>query len=257
MNSQKDGYSTPFIVLAQVLVFASLLGVWEGAVSNGWASASMSGQPSKIAHSLWVECFQTGRMWFELWWTISSTMLAFVIGSSAALLLGMIFVIYPLLERILDPLLSALNAMPRIALAPLLILWFGLGMGSKVAIGASLCFFIVLQTVIAGGRSVDRDHLTLAATVGLKPLQLFWKITMPNAVPVVFGGLRLGFMYSLLGVVAGEIIASEHGLGQLTAYLTSSFDVNGVWAVVFVLAMVGVILSWALLTLERKLLRWR
>ncbi|MEH2535213.1 NitT/TauT family transport system permease protein [Bradyrhizobium sp. AZCC 1588] len=256
MNPEKS-YSTQFIVLAQILVFASLLGLWEGAVRSGVASASLYGQPTQIAHSLWVECFQTGRIWFELWWTISSTMLAFAIGACAALVLGMVFVVYPLAERVLDPLFSALNAMPRIALAPLLILWFGLGIGSKVAIGASLCFFIVLQTVVAGGRSVDRDHLTLAATVGLKPTQLFWKITMPSAVPVVFGGLRLGFMYSLLGVVAGEIIASEHGLGQLTAYLTSSFDINGVWAVVFILALVGVTLSWTLLTLERTLLRWR
>jgi NitT/TauT family transport system permease protein len=257
MNPQQTTYSRTFILVAQILVFAGLLALWEIAVRAGFASDSQYGQPSKIATSLWTLLFQSGKIWFELGWTISATLLAFVIGSVAALVLGMVFVLYPITERILDPLLSALNAMPRIALAPLLILWFGLGMGSKVAIGASLCFFIVLQTVVAGGRGVDRDHVTLAATVGLKPLELFWKITMPSAVPVVFSGLRLGFMYSLLGVVAGEIIASEHGLGQMTAYLTSSFDVNGVWGVVFVLAIVGVVLSWSLLTLEQKLLKWR
>lgn len=257
MNGHSARNSQVLILCAQILVFAGLLVIWELAVRTGIASAPLYGQPSGIAAALWDDLFRTGKLWFELGWTLTSAVLAFAIGSAAALLLGMVFVLFPLSERILDPLLAALNAMPRIALAPLLILWFGLGMGSKVAIGASLCFFIVLQNVIAGGRSVDRDHLILAKTVGLQPLESFWKITMPSAVPVIFGGLRLGFMYSLLGVVAGEIIASEHGLGQLVAYLTSSFDINRVWAVIFVLAIVGVALSWLLLKLERKLLRWK
>lgn len=245
------------VLICRLLLVASIFIGWELAVRGNLISPMLFGQPSGIYQALVDGLLTHSTLWTDLGWTMASTFLAFLIGSGVALVLGMTFVVLPISEKILEPLLAALNAMPRIALAPLLILWFGLGMGSKVAIGASLVFFIVLQSVVAGGRGVNQDHLTLGTTLGLKPLHSFWKITMPTAVPVVFSGLRLGMMYALLGVVAGEIIASEHGLGQRVAYLTASFDVNGVWAVVFLLAAVGMMLSWSLGALESRLLRWR
>jgi NitT/TauT family transport system permease protein len=101
----------------------------------------------------------------------------------------------------------------RIALAPLFILWFGLWIGSKIAVGASLTFFIVQSTTVAGIRGVNPDHVTLSRTLGATPLQRFVLVTLPGAVPVLFSGLRLGLIYAMLGVIGAEIIAAEHGLG--------------------------------------------
>ncbi|MBI5901078.1 MAG: ABC transporter permease [Rhodocyclales bacterium] len=257
MRSNGKRYSLWLTLICQIVVVGGLFVLWEVAMRSGWAAANLYSQPTAIISALIHGLYETSEIWYELGWTLLATFIAFVVGAGAALILGMIFVIYPFTEKVLEPLLAALNAMPRIALAPLLILWFGLGIGSKIALGASLVFFIVLQSVVAGGRSINQDHITLAQTLGLSPLQSFWKITMPTAVPVVFSGLRLGLMYSLLGVVAGEIIAAEHGLGQRVAYLTSSFDIGGVWAVVFVLAAVGMAISWSLALIEHRLLRWR
>ncbi|WP_447927135.1 ABC transporter permease [Vreelandella sp. EE27] len=257
MNTREKRHSPWVILVSQIIVVGGLIGVWEYGMQVGWASASLYGQPSGIWTALIYGLIDTNELWRELGWTMLAVLIAFVIGAGAALIIGMLFVLFPFVEKVMEPLLAALNAMPRIALAPLLILWFGLGMGSKVAIGASLTFFIVLQSVTAGGRGVNQDHITLSQSLGLKPLESFWKIIMPTAVPTVFAGLRLGLMYALLGVVAGEIIASEHGLGQRVAYLTSSFDINGVWAVVFVLSLIGMALSWSLGALENRLLRWQ
>jgi NitT/TauT family transport system permease protein len=185
------------------------------------------------------------------------TILAFLLGSACGILVGMVFVTRPTVEALLSPILMALNAMPRIALAPLFLIWFGLGLGSKIAIGFSLTFFIVLSSTVAGGRGVNPDHITLARTLGASEEQIFRKFVLPSAVPVIFNGLRLGLIFALLGVVGGEIIASEHGLGQTLTVLAASFKTSGVFAVIILLALVGVCITWGMTWLENHLLRWR
>jgi NitT/TauT family transport system permease protein len=245
------------VLVLRIAVISGIFLLWEYGAAQGWIDPAYTGKPSGIVQSLINGLFREGDVWRELGWTLSATFLAFTAGSAAAILFGMLFVLFPLIEKVLDPLLAACNAMPRIALAPLLIVWFGLGIGSKVAIGFSLTFFIVLQAAVAGGRSVNQDHVTLSRTLGLSPTKLFWKVTMPGAVPVMFAGLRLGLVAALLGVVGGEIIASERGLGQKVSYLAAAFDMNGVWSLLFILAAVGVLLSWMLDRLEERLLRWQ
>jgi len=167
------------------------------------------------------------------------------------------FVGFPKLEKFLEPYLNAMNVMPRIALAPLFILWFGLGLGSKIALGCSLTFFIVLSSTVAGIRGVSQDHVTLCKTLGASAASTFFQVTLPGAVPVIFSGLRLGLIYSLLGVIGAEIIASEKGLGQSLAYLGSTFEVNGVMALLLVLAMIGVSVMKTMTWLEKRLLHWQ
>lgn len=157
----------------------------------------------------------------------------------------------------MDPYLSVLNATLRIALAPLFLLWFGLGLGSKVAVGTSLSFFIVLASTVAGIRGVNQDHLILSRSLGARPFQLFCKVTLPSAVPVIFSGLRLGLIYSMLGVIGSELIAAEHGLGQTLSYLQSTFNMNGVMGVLAVLALLGMLVTRGMSLLEKKMLRWQ
>ena len=171
--------------------------------------------------------------------------------------MGLLFVAFPKVEKFLDRYLNAMNVMPRIALAPLFILWFGLGLGSKIAVGCSLTFFIVLSSTVAGIRGVSQDHVTLCKTLGASAVTTFFQVTLPGAVPVIFSGLRLGLIYAMLGVIGAEIIASEKGLGQSLAYLGSTFEVNGVMALLLVLALLGVAVVRTMTWLEKRLLHWQ
>jgi len=243
--------------LVQHAAFVALaLGAWEWAARAGWVDPSFVGTPLGIA-AFTLENFTNARLWGDLGWTLSAVFVSFAIGSLAAMATGLAFVTWPRLEAFCEPYIAALNVLPRIALVPLFILWFGLGLGSKIAMGVSLTFFIVLSTTVAGIRGVSQDHITLTRTLGASSRQMFFWVTLPGAVPVLFSGLRLGLIYAFLGVVGAEVIASERGLGQQLAYLGSTFNVNGVWSLLFDLAFIGVLIMKLMSWLERRLLHWQ
>lgn len=238
-------------------VVAAFLCLWQVASSRGWIDPLLIGSPLGIASYLRDHLFKDGALLTDFGWTMLGALIAFVLGSLAAVATGLLFVMSPRVERALEPLLAAVNSMPRIALAPLFLIWFGLGLASKVAIGFSLCYFIVLTSTVAGGRSVSQDHVVLAATLGANAWRKFIHFTLPAAVPTLFAGLRLGLVYALLGVVGGEIIASEHGLGQQLSLLSSQFHTNGVLGILLLLALTGASINGFMNLLESVLLRWR
>lgn len=245
------------MLIAHAGLLGLFLGSWEYAAAHNMIDPTFFGRPSQIGNFL-IQGFVHGtKLWWELAWTFAGTLCAFLLGSIAAIITGFMFVSSPWLERFLNPYLSALNAMPRIALAPLFILWFGLGLGSKIAVGITLTYFVVLASATAGIRGVSQDHVVLMNTLGAKPHQMFWRITLPNAVPVMFSGLRLGLIYALLGVVGTEIIASQHGIGQQLAYFASMFNMSGVMGLLFVLAMVASLINLVLSRVEDFLRRWQ
>ena len=216
-------YSRPALwLLVHFIFLIALYFLGELATSKGWLNPTFFGRPSGIIEFL-RQNIASGKLWSDLAWTLLGTGISFLFGS----------------------------------LAPLFILWFGLGLGSKVAVGFSLTFFIVLSSTIAGIRGVSQDHVTLCKTLGASPFTIFFQVTLPGAVPVIFSGLRLGLIYALLGVIGAEIIASEHGLGQSIAYLGSTFDVNGVMALLLVLALLGVTVVFLMTWLEKRLLHWQ
>jgi NitT/TauT family transport system permease protein len=242
---------------AHIAFIVAFLSIWELAARHGLLDPTFFGRPSGIWNYLWTG-FITGRkLWVELGYTLTGTVISFVVGSAAAIALGLVFTTYPKLHRAAEPYLTLLNAMPRIALAPLFLLWFGLGLGSKIAVGVSLTFFIVLSATVAGIRGVASDHLILSKALGATPQQVFFKVTLPSAVPVIFSGLRLGLIFALLGVVGAELIAAEHGLGQTLAYLQSSFSMDGVMALLFLLALLGLGVTAIMNRIERALLSWQ
>ena len=236
-----------------VLIF---LLTWELAAARELLDPTFFGRPSGVARFLWKGFVTEGRLWLELGYTVLGTGISFVGGSFCAIAVGLVFAIFPRMHRATEPYTSLLNAMPRIALVPLFLLWFGLGIGSKIAVGFSLTFFIVLSATTAGMRTVDRDHLILSQSLGASPSQMFFKVMLPSAIPVIFAGVRLGLIFALLGVVGAELIAAEHGLGQTVAYLQATFNVDGVMAILFLLALLGLGASSLMSTLERNLLAW-
>jgi len=240
--------------VAFIVAFVSL---WELASARGILDPTFFGRPSGIVSYLWNGFMIDGKLWRELAYTILAATIAFYGGSIAAISVGLLFAMVPRLHQAAEPYLTLLNAMPRIALAPLFLLWFGLGIGSKIAVAVSLTFFIVLSSTVAGIRGVNSDHLILSKALGATRRQIFFKVTLPSAVPIIFSGLRLGLVYSLLGVVGAELLAAEHGLGQTLAYLQSTFDMDGVMALLFLLALLGLSVTVVMNYLERKLLVWQ
>ncbi|MEO5671773.1 MAG: ABC transporter permease [Ramlibacter sp.] len=240
--------------LAGVLV---LVGGWEFAYRAGMVNPLFVGSPSGILRFLFNGLFVETYLWVDAGHTLGATLLAFTIGSSAGVLAGLLFVLYPPVEEFFEPLTAALNSLPRIALAPLFLLWFGLGLWFKVGLGASLSLFIILSATLAGARSTDLDHLVLFRTLGASRMQTFIKVVLPGAVPTIFSGLRLSLVYALLGVVTAELLASRAGLGQRVSYLGGMFDTSGVFGILLLLAVIGGGLSSAMSMIERRLLRWR
>ena len=241
----------------RAILLLVLLGIWEFVSARKIIDPLLIGRPSGIFLFLWDGLFVLGKLWLDLAWTMAGTFVAFIGGSVAGILVGLLFVAKPWLDALLSPLLTGLNAMPRIALAPLFLIWFGLGLGSKIALGFSLSFFVVLYATMAGARGVQQDHITLAQTLGAKSVQTFRLFTLPSAVPVIFSALRLALIFSMLGVVGCELIAAEYGLGQAIAVMAANFSTDGVFGVILLLSMIGVGLSGLMSWMEDHLLQWR
>lgn len=245
------------LVLAlQLLVFVVAIGGWSLAVSRGLLDEFYVSSPGLVWDAL-VAYVQTGDVWTHGWVTLRSTLLGFAIGSALGVFVGMVFARVPLLDQVFSPYLRAFNAMPRVALAPLFILWFGIGSASKVWFAVSLVFFIVLINTEAGIKSVDRELTTTARSMGATSQQVFVKIVLPGSVPTIFAGLRLGLVYSLLGVVFGEMLAASAGLGQQITSYAGRFQMSGVLATLVILAAISLLLNVVLAFAERRLLRWQ
>lgn len=244
-------------IVAHLVFIAALIALWETSARLRWVDPLMIGKPSDAVGFLW-EGFVTERsLWKDIGYTLFGTFASFVLGSTMAILTGLMFVTWPATERFATPYLTLLNAIPRIALAPLFLLWFGLGLGSKVAVGVSLSYFVVLAATVAGIRSVSGDIVTLARSLGVSKGRIFRTITLPSAVPSIFSGLRLALVYSMLGVIGAELIAAEHGIGQTLSFLQANFETSAVMALLLVLALIGLAVTMGMSWLERHLLRWQ
>ncbi len=244
------------VLVGRLVLLLGVGGLWELAARTGVFPAAFIGQPSIFLPGL-ARMFIDGTIYGPILDTLSATALAFCIGGVLALASALLLTAVPILREIVQPFLDALNALPRVALVPLFIVWFGLGMTSKVISGVSLMYFILLFNTLAGARSVDPDHRGLARSLGLGSSQIFRQIVIPTAIPAIFAGLKLGLVYTLLGVVTAELIAGGKGLGSLVSYYSNTYDANGVFAVLVVLVAVSFALSTLMEKIESRLMRWK
>lgn len=229
---------------------------WEMAANAEWIDTFFFSKPSDIWGFL-VEMFGTGAVWRHFSATLQSTLIGFFLAAGTAIPFGLLLARFPLLDRIFAPYLAAFNALPRVALAPIFILWFGVGIASKIVLVWSLVFFIILINTEAGIKAADRELLRLAQVMGATPRQRFMKIVLPGAVPSIFAGMRLGAIYALLGTVVGEMVAAEAGLGQMVSLYSGTYRTGGVLAVLVVLSLLGVAMNGVMLLVEKRLLRWQ
>ncbi|MGW4823784.1 ABC transporter permease [Streptomyces sp. NPDC004227] len=240
----------------QVVLLLTWLGLWQWTTSAGVLDPVLSKTPGQSWHYV-MTAIQSGELWSNTKATMAAVLLAWVVAGIAGVIAGLALGLLPTGERILTPYLEALNSMPRIALAPLFIVAFGIGLWAKVALASTLVFFIVLSGARAGVRSADAEWLRLSAVLGANSFQLFTKIFFPVATPAIFAALRLGLIYSLLGVVGSELISAKDGLGQLIANYSNIFQMEAVYAILILLALIAVILNQLMGAIEARLLSWQ
>ncbi len=195
--------------------------------------------------------------WSDLQVTVTEAVLGFLIGAGAGFTVGMILGRFRRLARVLDPFLIFTNAIPKIALAPILILWYGVDIGSKVALAAIIVFFIVQIPIQSAVRGVDADLDTVASSLGASELQKFRFVIVPGILGPLFGALRLAAIYAILSVVLGEFIASKRGLGQRLIASTNQFNMGDAIALMTVLALLALLFNMFIGLLERIFLRWQ
>ena len=248
--------------LAHLALFAWRAGVlvavlfgWEGSARLHWIDPYLFSSPSAVCNRLW-HLAASGVLLGHVWITVLETLLALVVGATLGISLGMFLALCPRIAKILDPFNVALNGLPRAAMAPLFVVWFGIGMASKIAVGASIVVFVCLFATYAGMRNTDVVLLRAVRALGATPRQVLLWVELPFAIPWIFAGLRTSVAMALIGTIIGEYVAASKGLGWYIAYSGGIFDTTGVMAGLLVLGIIAVGLDVAVDRIGRKLTPW-
>ena len=242
------------ILAAQIAILVGAIGLWETAAARGWIDAFFWSQPSAIFHSLTI-FFTNGDAWTDIAFTFRSTILGFLLGTTAGSLLGLSFWWSRNYAAIVQPYIICFESIPKLALAPLVILVFGLGLASKIAIATALTLVVSTLTTYAGVKALDQDGEKLFYSLGASRLQVFCKLVVPTCLPWIISVLRVNIGLALTGAIVGEFIASQHGLGRAILYAGQTYDIALVWVAVLVLSTIAVIMYATVSWLERALYR--
>jgi NitT/TauT family transport system permease protein len=250
----------------QVLLLALCLALWHVFTSPTllppfyFAEANQAafffGEPLKVLARL-LQWFVSGDIYQHLWVTLVETLLAFLIGTGFGVVIGLWLALSPMTSAILDPYIKAVNAMPRVILAPIFFVWFGLGIASKVALGVTLVFFIVFFNVYQGVREVSPVVLANARMLGASPRHLLRHVYMPSAMSWVFASLHNSVGLAFVGAVVGEYLGSAKGVGYLILQAEGTFDINTVFAGIVLLTAFALALDWVVGIAERRLMVWQ
>ena len=251
---RSGGGSVP-VVVARAVFLVLILAAWQGAVAVGLVDAAFVSTPVAVAQSMWG-LVRGGELASNLGTTLLEILISFVLSVVFGIGSAIVLDRNDWFNRVVSPFLTALNSMPRIALGPLFILWFGIGIASKVVLAFSLGYFIMLLSTLGGLKNVDRDLLLMSRLFGASELRLFRDVRLPWALPSIFAGLRLTLIYCSAGAVIGEMIAAKSGLGLLVETFSGRFDVAGMMALILVVAFMVMVLTSVMDLTERRFLRW-
>lgn len=238
-----------------VLVLAAAIGLWEMASLAGWINPITVPSATDTFGAM-IELTTKGFFWEAVWVTLQETLLGFVIGATAGLLIGALTGTFEVFRVALWPFVVAFQNMPRIALAPIFLTWFGFGITSKVVMAAVICFFPVVINTVAGLASVDDNARLLFRTYGASTRQTFMRLTLPTAAPITFAGIKTALTLALLGAIVGEFVGASEGLGVLINEFNFQLEVALAFGVVVYLALIGLILYGLIELLEKKLITW-
>jgi NitT/TauT family transport system permease protein len=240
----------------QLIIAIAFLLAWEWGSASKWLDPFFFSRPSDVAMRVW-RWTATGAIWEHVLTTFAEAALAFAIGAFSGVLSGFVLARIPILAALFDPYIKIANALPRVVLAPIFLLWFGLGIWSKVALGVTVVFFVVFFNTYRGVRDVDQVILDNARMLGASEHQLIRHVLVPSALTWIFSSLHVSVGFAIIAVVVGEYLGASKGIGYMIAQAEGVFDTTGVFAGMTILAGGVLLVGGAVDRLERRLLRWK
>jgi sulfonate transport system permease protein len=244
------------VLASQVALGLAIVAIWQGLVAAGVLDPFFVSRPSAIALRI-AQWISTGSLWGHLVTTVEESLLGLLVGAILGIALGFALARAPFVAAVCDPYIKMLNAIPRVVLAPLFLLWLGLGIWSKVALAVTLVFFVMFFNTYQGVRDADRVLIDNVRMLGASERQLVRHVLVPSALTWIFSSLQTSLGFAMVGAVVGEYLGSTRGLGYVISQAEGTFDTTGVFAGMTVLALVVVIVSAGVTRLEQWLLRWK
>ena len=242
-------------IIGTISVVAFLF-FWEYAVAQKWVNALFTSSPLRIINA-GAAMVKEGTIWQDLATSGLEFGLGFGLATIIGVPLGILMGWYRRLNAVLEPFVNALYATPRIALLPLIVIWFGIDLGSKVAIVFLSTVFPILVNTMVGIRTVDRDFVKVARSFGASDRQLFMTVALPSSVPFLLTGLRLGLGHALIGIVVGEMYGATSGIGYMMAVAGATFQTDRVMVGIIIIAASGMIMTQILKMIEMRFEKWR
>jgi len=247
-------WSLPSWVLSFILLIV-FLAVWEGYVRIWDVSPFILPSPS-VAIFAWFEAMATQRLWVHSWITVEETALGFFFATVTGVSLGMVLGSLPRLEKTLSPFIVATQVVPKVALVPLFVVWFGFGLTPKVIIAAVLAFFPILVNTILGVKSVDRGHQEVMTSLNASRWQELTQLIFPSSLPYILSGMEMGVVMAIIGAVVGEYLGGNSGLGVLAVQEMNAFNTTALFAVIIHLSVIGFVLFAAIVAIRRHAVGW-
>jgi len=241
--------------LLRILLILVTLAVWEMLVRAFAIPLFILPAPTAVFMGLY-RGIVSGLYIEHIWITLTETLLGFALGTTLAFVLGTAVALSRRVEYFLYPFIVMFQAMPKVALAPLIIVWFGLGLTSKVVNAALVAFFPLMVNTIVGLRSADEDRVNLMRSLAATRRQIFWMLQLPNALPYIFAGLEIAMIFALIGAIVAEFVGAQSGLGMLIQSMNFTMDVAGQFSVLLILSMVGLLLNALVTEVRRRVLFW-
>jgi NitT/TauT family transport system permease protein len=245
----------PLAFVLRLIFIAALIGLWELAVAYFDWPAFLVPAPSRIARALY-QGIETHVYATHLYTTLGETLLGFVLGCALAFASGSVIAMSRTVEYYLYPLVVMFQAMPKVALAPIIVVWFGLGISSKVVSAALVAFFPLMVNTIVGLRSADEDRVNLLRSLAASRWQIFRMLQLPSALPYLFAGLEVAMIFALIGAIVAELIGAEKGLGMLMQSLSFNMDTAGQFSILFIFAILGLVLNGLIRLVRHQVLFW-
>lgn len=246
----------PPVLVAQLAILVILFGSWELGVRGGYVNGFLFGSPAGVIDAAW-KLIRSGELAEHAAYTLWASALGFVVGTALGTVPGLSLWYSPYAAKVVEPILVAINSVPKIAFAPLVILWFGTGVISKVALSISLTAIVALLAAFQAAKDTDPDIQRMMVSLGATKGQVFGKVVVPAALPYIISTFRINIGFALVGTVVGEFISSKYGIGHVIFVASSLYDLNTVWVGIFTLMLLGFVLYAGVDIAEKRLLRWK
>jgi NitT/TauT family transport system permease protein len=255
-RGKKKNNSDAIALPIRIVLLAACIIIWELIAKNNIKISFYTSYPSAIFFDL-IDFFKTGNAWGHIGTTMKEAYLGLLYGTIAGVGLGVFFSQFKILGKIFTPIISVAQGIPQLTLAPLYILWFGIGFTSKVVLSSLMVFFNVFFSTYNAIKNIDQRLIESATLLGAGKGQILWHVVIPASMPWIMSGIRIGSSVCMVGAIIGEYIGASRGLGWMVTYASSFFQIKRVMSCIVVLMVIGLLVTWILEKIEQYLLRWR